>query len=65
MEKDCKFIEFCCGTGFVGEALKATDHFIPIIEGLDGSSKMLERAKEKNIYTSLHEIFLGTGDLPE
>ena len=45
LPKDAKFIEFACGTGLVGRALKEKGGFAVNIDGIDGSEKMLERAK--------------------
>lgn len=47
-----------CGTGLVGQYLK--ERGITKNVGVDASKGMLERAKEKEAYTELEELFLGT-----
>jgi predicted TPR repeat methyltransferase len=49
-----------CGTGLVGQYLKER-RFVNVV-GVDASSGMLEKAKDKNSYSELKELFLG---LPE
>lgn len=46
-----------CGTGLVGQYL--LERGFKTVVGVDASAGMLERAKEKNSYTELHELFLG------
>ncbi|SHI36838.1 class I SAM-dependent DNA methyltransferase [Wenxinia saemankumensis] len=51
-----------CGTGAVGAALPDG----AVVDGLDLSPEMLDRARAKGIYRALHERDLGAGpDLPE
>ena len=49
IEKCAKVIDVAAGTGLVGEALRAGG-FTGEIDAHDGSEKMLQIAKEKNIY---------------
>jgi len=53
-------VDFACGTGLVGEHLKSAG--FNKIFGIDVSEKMLDIAKEKNIYTSLRQLELGQED---
>ena len=43
-------IDLGCGTGLFGMEIK---HFCEYLEGIDLSKKMLDRAKEKNVYNKL------------
>ena len=56
--KSKNVLELGVGTGVLGERIKKTAPDI-IIDGLDISSEMLKRAKEKNIYNNL---YLGSAD---
>lgn len=49
-----------CGTGLVGQYLKEKD-FTKVV-GIDASAGMIEKAKEKQSYSELHELFLGRPD---
>ena len=51
-------IDFGCGTGLVGKYL--TERGFKNVVGIDGSAGMLEKAREKNCYKELHELFLGS-----
>ena len=46
-----------CGTGLVGQYLKERG-FLHVV-GVDASPGMLEKAKEKDAYEALQELFLG------
>lgn len=46
-----------CGTGLVGYYLN--EKGFKNIVGVDASAGMLLKAKEKNVYTELEELFLG------
>jgi len=46
-----------CGTGLVGQYLK--ERGFKHVVGVDASKGMLEKAKEKESYESLQELFLG------
>ena len=46
-----------CGTGLVGQYLKEAG--FQNIVGVDASTGMLEKAKEKDAYVLLEELFLG------
>lgn len=61
--KDVEIVDFACGTGLVGEALK--EQGFKNIYGLDISEKMLEIAEDKNIYKSLDQVELGQEDFIE
>lgn len=47
-----------CGTGLVGQYLK--ERGFNHVVGVDASAGMIEKAKEKESYEELHELFLGT-----
>ena len=49
-----------CGTGLVGVYLKEKG-FTNVV-GVDASSGMLEKAKDKDAYSELEELFLGLPD---
>ena len=65
LSRDCKIVEFGTGTGLVGACMKEQGVYTPIIDGIDASDAMLAKAKEKNIYKSLTQMYLGTGPLPD
>lgn len=50
--KDAEVLDLACGTGLVGESLKSCG-FTGVIEGVDGSSSMLEQARKREIYRNL------------
>lgn len=64
LPKDFRFIDFGCGTGLACELLKHKYGYSKF-DGIDASPMMLEKAKEKQVYTSLDCMFLGNGSLPE
>ena len=45
---DSQILEFACGTGLFGEAVKSRG--FTNIDGLDGSEEMLKRAQARGIY---------------
>jgi predicted TPR repeat methyltransferase len=57
-ETDVPVLDFGCGTGLSGQALKEAG--FQVIDGIDLSSEMLEQARGKNIYRNLDRI--GGGD---
>ena len=58
--KDAKTVfDMGCGTGLVGEAFKKTLSAEEIV-GVDASQGMLDVAKEKDCYTDLEKLFLGS-----
>lgn len=46
-----------CGTGLVGQYLK--ERGFKHVVGVDASKGMLDKAREKQAYSELHELFLG------
>jgi predicted TPR repeat methyltransferase len=46
-----------CGTGLVGQYLK--ERGFKTVVGVDASKGMLDKAKEKDAYSELTELFLG------
>ncbi len=50
--KDLVICDIGCGTGFMGK--KLYEH-AKVLEGIDLASKMLDKAKDKNIYTKLEQ----------
>lgn len=54
---DAHVLDMGCGTGLVGQYLKERG-FLHVV-GVDASAGMLEKAKEKDAYESLQELFLG------
>ena len=50
-------LDMGCGTGLVGEFLKEMGY--SQIVGVDASPEMLLKAREKNAYSELRELFLG------
>jgi predicted TPR repeat methyltransferase len=50
-------LDMGCGTGLVGQYLK--ERGFSAVVGVDASKGMLEKAREKNAYTELVELFLG------
>lgn len=65
LENQCaKILDAGCGTGLVGAGLYQMGY--RNLEGFDYSAQMLEKAKDKGIYTRLHQGDLtGRLDLPE
>ena len=55
-----EIIDFGCGTGQVG--LKLKEKGVKHMTGIDCSKAMLEIAKKKGVYSSLHNILLGGED---
>jgi predicted TPR repeat methyltransferase len=55
-----QILDMGCGTGLVGQYLKERG-FLHVV-GVDASSGMLEKAKEKESYEELQELFLGRPD---
>lgn len=53
-------LDMGCGTGLVGKYL--TDKGFKKIVGIDASAGMLSKAGEKEVYSELHELFLGLPD---
>lgn len=53
-------LDMGCGTGLVGQYLK--ERGFKNVVGVDASAGMLEKAKEKEAYTELRELFLGRPD---
>lgn len=51
-DKSSVILDLGCGTGKVGRCLRDSD-FKGQLLGIDGSSKMLEKAKLKNAYDKL------------
>ena len=45
-------IDFGCGTGLVGAALKVRG--VAEVIGIDASAGMIEQAKQKNCYDQIH-----------
>ncbi|CAG2172436.1 unnamed protein product [Oppiella nova] len=61
--KSCRILDIGAGTGIIGSLLKANGY--ENIDGLDGSPKMLDLAKEKNCYKNLiHSIVASNIRLP-
>ncbi|CAI2379159.1 unnamed protein product [Moneuplotes crassus] len=60
VSKDEEIFDMGCGTGLVGLKLKEKGY--TNVVGVDASEKMLDQAKEKDSYTDLEELFLGTPD---
>ena len=50
-------LDMGCGTGLVGQYL--VERGFKTVVGVDASAGMLDKAREKNAYTDLHELFLG------
>ena len=42
LPRDTPIVEFGTGTGLVGEILKEQGYYVPVIDGIDASEKMLE-----------------------
>jgi predicted TPR repeat methyltransferase len=55
--EDAEVLDMGCGTGLVGQYLG--EFGFKKIDGVDASGGMLEKAKEKNCYRDLDELFLG------
>lgn len=65
--KDTPIADIGCGTGLVAQALITRDNVTPLeIDGIDISPEMLEVARTKSRYRSLHQTDLtqGTKGLP-
>ena len=60
MPKDSKIMDFGCGTGLFGEVM--VEKGFMNVDGLDGSAKMLNKAKDKGVYKHLAEQYLGIPD---
>lgn len=54
VEKDTPILDFACGTGLSGEALK--DAGFSVIDGMDISNEMLEKARAKGLYRTLTKV---------
>uniref|UniRef100_H2Z0R4 Methyltransferase domain-containing protein n=1 Tax=Ciona savignyi TaxID=51511 RepID=H2Z0R4_CIOSA len=50
-------LDIAAGTGLMGELLRSAN-FKGVIDGIDGSANMLEKAREKGIYRNLIEEFV-------
>ena len=59
--KDSLLIDFGCGTGILGENLNQVGY--TNVVGVDGSPEMLEVARAKNVYKSLHCCLIGSEEL--
>ena len=57
---ESKVMDFGCGTGLVGKYLQ--DRGFKYIDGIDASKGMIEQARQKHVYNTLHEMFLGKPD---
>jgi len=60
LSKDAPIVDFACGTGLVGQHLNEAG--FTNITGFDVSSKMLQIAESKGVYTSLKKLELGQED---
>ena len=58
--KDAEILDMGCGTGLVAEYL--TEMGYSKIYGVDASPGMMEKAKQKNLYTDIEELYLGQPD---
>jgi predicted TPR repeat methyltransferase len=58
--EDKQVLDMGCGTGLVGQYLK--ERGFKHVVGVDASKGMLEKAKEKESYSELKELFLGLPD---
>jgi predicted TPR repeat methyltransferase len=58
--EDKQIFDMGCGTGLVGQYLK--ERGFKHVVGVDASKGMLEKAKEKESYSELKELFLGLPD---
>ena len=56
--KDTRILDLGCGTGMVAEQLQKRG--FNNIDGVDMATAMLQLAKEKGVYRSLHEGFVGS-----
>lgn len=61
VRKEATIADVGCGTGLLGKELLSKD--FKNLVGIDASTKMLEQARAKNIYTSLVEHRFGEGPL--
>ena len=59
-KETAEILDMGCGTGLVGQYLKEMG--FKNITGVDASVGMLEKARSKNAYTDLDELFLGLPD---
>ena len=53
-------LDMGCGTGLVGQYL--VERGFKTVVGIDASAGMIEKARTKNTYSELHELFLGRPD---
>ncbi|XP_069139662.1 methyltransferase-like protein 27 isoform X2 [Argopecten irradians] len=60
--KSVRILDVACGTGFLGEKLRAEG--FATVDGLDPSDKMLEVARKKQIYSELYCEFMSASALP-
>lgn len=56
-EQKIEILDFGCGTGLVGQEIKKRNLNV-ILDGVDISSQMLDKARIKNCYRNLHEANL-------
>ena len=54
-EKTADVLDLGCGTGLCGQALKKQNVPFSSLTGVDLSEKMLEKAKERGVYTTLEQ----------
>ncbi|KPA22707.1 Trans-aconitate 2-methyltransferase [Shimia sp. SK013] len=57
-DKAAPVLDFGCGTGLSGKALRANG--LTTLDGMDLSKEMLAKARAKNLYRSLHQIAADT-----
>lgn len=57
LPKEAKILDAGVGTGMIGEVLHQQGY--SNLEGMDLSTRMLEKAAEKNVYTALHQKMMG------
>ena len=53
-------LDVACGTGLTGQALKEAG--FPMFDGIDGSSEMIKKADEKQIYRNLQVGLISEGE---
>jgi 2-polyprenyl-3-methyl-5-hydroxy-6-metoxy-1,4-benzoquinol methylase len=57
---DVNILDLGCGTGLVGKYLHEKGY--KGVDGIDASQGMLAESKQKEVYSKLHQVFLGKPD---
>ncbi len=62
LPKESYILDLACGTGYLGRKLQKQGYCQ--LTGIDGSSKMLQKAEESKCYAELIQEMIGVGKYP-